>query len=129
MAVDGKVSEPFGPTVQAWSATASPGNRKAPLVSVPSAGSGAARYRCAELSVIASRRVGNHGSSALLRLPGCHAGSLLQLVPASGFTMTPCSSRALVPWQWANELASVGVRLGVSLHLVWIRGNERYRSE
>ena len=28
MAVDGKVSEPFGPTVQAWSATASPGTEK-----------------------------------------------------------------------------------------------------
>lgn len=125
IAVEGKVSEPFGPTLEEWSADRSPG-KNARL-----------SFLCKELELPES-------------LPGTLRYQLLHrtasaLIEAKRF----CASQAVMlvhsfsqSHEWFNDFATfaelfgaepsvnginhVGLRSGVNLHLAWVCGNAEY---
>lgn len=124
IAVEGKVSEPFGPTVQEWQAESSPGKteRLAYLLSV-----------LGLLSVPDTTRYQllHRTASAIIeakRFNAVHAVMLVHSFSQSSEWFQDYAAFVALMGGSAeeNRMSSVGSRSGVSLHLAWVRGNASY---
>ena len=124
IAVEGKVSEPFGPTVQEWQAASSPGKSERlsyllellGLSSVPDT----ARYQLLHRT-----------ASAIIEAQRFNAVHAVMLVhsfsPSSEWFQDYAGFLTLMGGRVAqNSVVSVGSRSGVLLHLAWVRGNASY---
>jgi len=127
IAVEGKVSEPFGPTVQEWQADSSPGKaeRLAYLFSLLglSAVPDTTRYQLLHRT-----------ASAIIeaqRFNAAHAVMLVHSFSQSSewFQDYAAFVSLLGGSVGENSMISVGSRSGVSLHLAWVRGNASYLSK
>jgi len=127
IAVEGKVSEPFGPTVQEWQTESSPGKteRLAYLLSLLglSAVPDATRYQL--LHRTASAIIEAH------RFNAAHAVMLVHSFSQSSEWFQDYAAFVSLMGGTAakNGMVSVGSRSGVSLHLAWVRGNALYLSK
>lgn len=127
IAVEGKVSEAFGPTVQEWQAESSPGKaaRLSYLLNVLglSTVSEAMRYQLLHRT-----------ASAIIEAQRFNAAHAVMLVhsfsQSSEWFQDYAAFVALMGGSAKeNSLVSVGSRSGVSLHLAWVRGNASYLSK
>lgn len=127
IAVEGKVSEPFGPTVQEWQAESSPGKveRLSYLLSLLglSAVPDTTRYQLLHRT-----------ASAIIeaqRFNAAHAVMLVHSFSQSSEWFQDYAAFASLMGGSAteNSIVSVGLCSGVSLHLVWVRGNAHYLSK
>jgi hypothetical protein len=127
IAVEGKVSEPFGPTVQEWQTESSPGKAERlaylltllGLSSVPDT----TRYQLLH-------RTG----SAIIEAQRFKAAHAVMLVhsfsPSSEWFQDYAAFASLMGGSATeNNMVSVGSRSGVSLHLAWVCGNASYLSK
>lgn len=127
IAVEGKVSEPFGPTVQEWQAGSSPGKaeRLAYLLSLLSLSAvpDTTRYQLLHrtASAIIEAQRFNAAHAVMLVHSFSQSSEWFQDYAAFVSLMGSCAAE--------NNIASVGSRSGVSLHLAWVRGNARYLSK
>lgn len=126
IAVEGKVSEPFGPTVQEWQAESSPGKaeRLSYLLRVLGLSSVSETMRYQLL---------HRAASAIIeaqRFNAAHAVILVHSFSRSGEWFQDYAAFVALMGGAAedNKLVSVGVRSGVSLHLAWVKGNAVYLS-
>jgi len=124
IAVEGKVSEPFGPTVQEWQAEPSPGKaeRLAHLLSLLglSSVSDATRYQLLHRT-----------ASAIIeaqRFNAAHAVMLVHSFSQSSEWFQDYAAFVSLMGGSANEnsMVAVGSRFGISLHFAWVRGNASY---
>ncbi len=124
MAVEGKVSEPFGPTVQEWQAESSPGKvkRLAYLLSLLGLSSipDTTRYQLLHRT-----------ASAIIEAQRFNAAHAVMLVhsfsPSSEWFQDYAAFVALMGGSAAaDKMIPVGSPSGVSLHLAWVRGNAHY---
>ncbi len=124
MAVEGKVSEPFGPTVQEWQTESSPGKvkRLAFLLSLLGLSSipDTTRYQLLHRT-----------ASAIIEAQRFNAAHAVMLVhsfsPTSEWFQDYAAFVALMGGSAAvDKMISVGSRAGVSLHLALVRGNACY---
>jgi hypothetical protein len=124
IAVEGKVSEPFGPTMQEWQAESSPGKaeRLAYLLSLLGLSSApdATRYQLLHRT-----------ASAIIEAQRFNAAHAVMLVhsfsPSSEWFQDYAAFVALMGGgATENNMVSVSSRSGVSLHLAWVRGNASY---
>lgn len=126
IAVEGKVSEPFGPTVQEWQTESSPGKAERlsyllallGLSSVPDT----TRYQLLHRT-----------ASAIIEAQRFNAAHAVMLVhsfsPSSEWFQDYAAFVSLMGGSAKeNSTVSVGSRSGVSLHLAWVRGNAQYLS-
>jgi len=127
MAVEGKVSEPFGPTVQEWQAESSPGKvkRLAYLLSLLGLSSVPDTIRYQLL---------HRTASAIIEAQRFNAAHAVMLVhsfsPSSDWFQDYAAFVSLLGGSAAaGKMIPVGSRSGVSLHLAWVRGNTRYLSK
>ncbi len=126
IAVEGKVSEPFGPTVHEWQAESSPGKSKRlaylitllGLSSVPPTTRYQLLHRTASAIIEAQRFNANH--AVMLVHSFSKSSEWFQDYAAFVSLMGGIAEE--------NSLTSVGSRSGVLLHLAWVRGNARYLS-
>lgn len=127
IAVEGKVSEPFGPTVQEWQTESSPGKteRLSYLLKLLelSAVSGAIRYQLLHRT-----------ASAIIeakRFNAAHAVMLVHSFSQSSEWFQDFADFVALMGGSAREnaMVSVGLRSSVSLHLAWVRGNASYLSK
>jgi hypothetical protein len=124
IAVGGKVSEPFGPTVQEWQARSTPGKRARlayllSLLELPAVPD-ATRYQLLHRT-----------ASAIIEAQRFHAAQAVMLVHSfsqSGEWFADYATFvALLGGRAAEDsLTPVGSRAGVQLHLAWVRGNAEY---
>lgn len=127
IAVEGKVSEPFGPTVQEWQAESSPGKaeRLAYLLSLLSLSAvpDTTRYQLLHrtASAIIEAQRFNAAHAVMLVHSFSQSSEWFQDYAAFVSLMGSCAAE--------NNIASVGSRSGVSLHLAWVCGNARYLSK
>ncbi len=127
IAVEGKVSEPFGPTVQEWRAESSPGKTQRlsyllellGLSSVPDTARYQLLHRTASAIIEAQRFNADHA----VMLVHSFSPSSEWFQDYAGF-LTLMGGRAA-----ENSVVSVGSRSGVLLHLAWVRGNAGYLSK
>lgn len=127
IAVEGKVSEPFGPTVQEWLAESSPGKaeRLAYLLSllglpaVPDTTRYQLLHRTASAIIEAQRFNATHA----VMLIHSFSQSSEWFQDYAAFVSLMGGSAA------ENSISSVGSRSGISLHLAWVRGNASYLSK
>jgi hypothetical protein len=127
IAVEGKVSEPFGPTVQEWQTESSPGKAKRlgyilSLLGLSSV-SDTTRYQLLHRT-----------ASAIIeaqRFNAAHAVMLVHSFSQSGEWFQDYAAFVSLMGGSAAEdsMTSVGLRSGVSLHLAWVRGNAHYLSK
>ena len=127
MAVEGKVSEPFGPTVQEWQTESSPGKVKRlayilsllGLSSIPDTTRYQLLHRTAS-AIIEARRYN-----------AAHAVMLVHSFSQSSEWFQDYAAFVSLMGGSATEdrMISVGSRSGVSLHLAWVRGNTHYLSK
>ncbi len=124
MAVEGKVSEPFGPTVQEWQTESSPGKiqRLAYLLSLLGLSSipDTTRYQLLHRT-----------ASAIIEAQRFNAAHAVMLVhsfsPSGEWFQDYAAFVALMGGNAAEDsMTSVGLRSGVLLHLAWVRGNAHY---
>ena len=127
IAVEGKVSEPFGPTVQEWQTDLSSGKAKRieyilSLLGISSV-SDTTRYQL--LHRTASAIIEAH------RFNAAHAVMLVHSFSQSSEWFQDYAAFVSLMGGSAAEdsMVSVGSRSGVSLHLAWVRGNARYLSK
>lgn len=127
IAVEGKVSEPFGPTVQEWQAESSPGKaeRLAYLLSLLGLSSvqDTTRYQLLHRT-----------ASAIIEAQRFNAAHAVMLVhsfsQSSEWFQDYAAFVALMGGSATeNNIVSVGSRSGVSLHLAWVCGNANYLSK
>lgn len=127
IAVEGKVSEPFGPTVQEWQAEASAGKsqRLAYLVNLLGLQSAPDTLRYQLLHRTASAII------EAQRFNAAHAVMLVHSFSQSGewFQDYAAFVALMGGTAEAGKLVSVGDRSGVSLHLAWVSGNAAYLSK
>lgn len=126
IAVEGKVSEPFGPTVREWQRKSSPG--KAERLS----------YLCKllELSSVSDDmhyQLLHRTASAIIEAQRFNAAHAVMLVHSFSQSSERFQDyKAFVGLMGGsaeeNGIASVGTRSGVSLHLAWVCGNASYLS-
>jgi hypothetical protein len=124
IAVEGKVSEPFGPTVQEWQKSPSSGKSERlayllnilGLSSVPSTIRYQLLHRTASAIIEAQRF--NAAHAVMLVHSFSQSGEWFQDYAAFVSLMGGSASE--------NEMISVGTYSGVSLHLAWVRGNAIY---
>lgn len=128
IAVEGKVSEPFGPTVQEWRTEASSGKSER------------LNFLCGKLGIEATvpdstrYQLLHRAASAVIeanRFSAAHAVMLVHsFSQASEWFQDYAAFVALLGGSAVSEntLVSVGVRSGISLHLVWVRGDAQYLS-
>lgn len=127
IAVEGKVSEPFGPTVREWRAEASPGKgerltyllKLLVLSSVPETTRYQLLHRTAS-AIIEARRF-NAPHAVMLVHSFSQSSEWFQEYAA--FVSLLGSSAV------ENDLVFVGTLSGTSLHLGWVRGDARYLSK
>ncbi len=127
IAVEGKVSEPFGPTVQEWQAESSPGKAERlsylltllGLSSVPDTTRYQLLHRTASAIIEAQR------------FNAAHAVMLVHSFSQSSEWFQDYAAFVSLMGGSAKEngMVSVGFRSGVSLHLAWVRGNAQYLSK
>ncbi len=127
IAVEGKVSEPFGPTVQEWQTDLSSGKAKRieyilSLLGLSSV-SDTTRYQL--LHRTASAIIEAH------RFNAAHAVMLVHSFSQSSEWFQDYAAFVSLMGGSAAEdsMVSVGSRSGVSLHLAWVRGNAHYLSK
>lgn len=127
IAVEGKVSEPFGPTLQEWRVEPSAGKaeRLAYLLSLLGLSSvpEATRYQLLHRTVSALLEA--------LRFNAAHAVMLVHSFSRSGEWFQDYESFVSLLGGSAREdsIVSVGSRSGVSLHMAWVRGDASYLSK
>lgn len=125
IAVEGKVSEPFGPTVQEWQAEPSRGKaeRLGYLLSLLglSAVPDSTRYQLLHRTASAIIEAQRFNASHAVMLVHSFSPTSEWFADYSAF-VTLLGGRAV-----EGRLISVGARAGVLLHLAWVRGDERYR--
>jgi hypothetical protein len=127
IAVEGKVSEPFGPTVQEWQVESSPGKaeRLSYLLKLLGLFSVSESMRYQLLHRTASAIIEAQRFNATYAVMLVHSFSqssewfqdYAAFVALMGGTATE------------NGIVSVGSRSGVQLHLAWVRGNAHYLSK
>ncbi len=127
IAVEGKVSEAFGPTVQEWQAEASSGKaeRLAYLLSLLGLSSVPDTTRYQLLHRTASAII------EAQRFNAAHAVMLVHSFSQSSEWFQDYAAFVSLMGGSAkeNSIISVGSRSGVSLHLAWVRGNASYLSK
>jgi hypothetical protein len=124
IAVEGKVAEPFGPTVQAWLTEASPGKSERleflrSLLSL-SSNSGSMRYQLLHRTASAIIEAQRFGAAHAVMLVHSFSQSNEGFQDYEDFVKVMGGSASV------NDIASVGTRGGVSLHLAWVQGNAAY---
>lgn len=127
IAVEGKVSEPFGPTVQEWRAESSPGKAERlsyllsllGLSSVPDTTRYQLLHRTASAIIEAQRF--NAAHAVMLVHSFSQSSEWFQDYAAFVSLMRGTATE--------NGIVPVGSRSGVSLHLAWVRGNAHYLSK
>ena len=122
--VEGKVSEPFGPTIHEWQAASSPGKTKRlayllSLLELPSPPE-SLRYQLLHRT-----------ASAIIEARRCNAVHAVMLVHSFSRSeewfadyadfVTLMGGTASI-----NSVVSVGSKSGVSLHIAWVQGNTDY---
>jgi hypothetical protein len=127
IAVEGKVSEPFGPTLEEWLAEGSPGKsaRLAFLrgeLGLPEALPGTVRYQLLHRT-----------ASAIIEAKRFCASQAVMLVHSFSQSHEWFEDYAAFASQLGaavevNRVTSVGLRTGVHLHLAWVHGNAKYLS-
>ncbi len=127
IAVEGKVSEPFGPTVREWQAESSPGkvSRLEYLIAllglplVPEI----TRYQLLHRTASAIIEAKRFGAPHALMLVHSFSQTSERFQDYAAFVslMGGCAVE--------NNIISVGARSGVALHLAWVRGDPRYLSK
>lgn len=127
IAVEGKVSEPFGQTIQEWQAVSSPGKseRLSYLLNLLGLSSVPDILRYQLLHRTASAIIEAQRFNATLAIMLVHSFS-----QSSEWFQDYAAFVALLGGSAAeNSVVSVGSRSGVSLHLAWVRGNVAYLSK
>lgn len=128
IAVEGKVSEPFGPTVQEWRAESSPGKteRLAFLCS----------HLCLQLPVSDTLRyqLFHRAASAIIEARRFGAAHALMLVHSFSESSEWFQDYAAFVAQFGgtaseNAVVSVGTCFGILLHFAWVRGDAQYLSK
>ena len=125
IAVEGKVSEPFGPTIHEWCADASLGKTER------------LDFLCAELGLVAPPPDGlryqllHRAASAVIearRFAAAHAIMLVHSFCQSDKWFKDFADFVSLFGGAAavDTLVSIGTRNGVSLHFAWVRGGERF---
>lgn len=127
IAVEGKVSEPFGPTVQEWQIKSSPGKTKRlayilALLGLPSVPE-TTRYQLLHRT-----------ASAIIEAQRFNAAHAVMLVHSFSqscewFEDYAAFVSLMGGVATKDSMVSVGTRSGVSLHLAWVRGNAEYLSK
>lgn len=127
IAVEGKVSEPFGPTVQEWQMEPSSGKgeRLAYLLSLLGLSSVPETMRYQLLHRTASAII------EAQRFNAAHAVMLVHSFSQSSEWFQDYASFVSLMGGRAEEgsIVSVGSRSGIALHFVWVRGNANYLSK
>jgi hypothetical protein len=127
IAVEGKVSEPFGPTVQEWHAEPSRGKseRLAYLLSVLglSAAPDTLRYQLLHRTASAIIEAKRFGAAHAVMLVHSFSQSSEWFSDYAAF-VSLMGSTAI-----ENKVVSVGSPSDVQLHLAWVRGNALYLSK
>ncbi|WP_291323057.1 hypothetical protein [Desulfonatronospira sp.] len=121
IAVEGKVSESFGPTIQEWQAQSSPGKtarleflqRLLELDTVPLSIRYQLLHRTASALIEAQRFNAQHAVMLVHSFSQSHEG----FQDYAAFAELMCGSAS------KDSLTSVGSRSGASLHLAWVQGN------
>ena len=127
IAVEGKVSEPFGSTIDEWRLDASAGKlqrlayllKLLGLTSVP----GTVRYQLLHRTASAVIEAQRFNAAHAVMLVHSFSRSSEWFQDYSAFVALMGGSAV------DNGLVSVGVRSGVSLHLAWVVGNAHYLSK
>jgi hypothetical protein len=126
IAVEGKVSEPFGPTVQEWQMELSPGKseRLAYLLNVLGVSSvpDTTRYQLLHRT-----------ASAIIEAQRFNAAHAVMLVhsfsqSSEGFQDYAAFVSLMGGSATKDSMVSVGARSGIWLHLAWVCGNAYYLS-
>ncbi len=126
IAIEGKVEEPFGPTLAEWLVNASSGKRKrlaalTGLLEIPEALPVTLRYQLLHRS-----------AAALLEAQRFTAAQALMLVHSFSPTnawfddfaaFATVFGTSVIP----NQIVSVGIRSGVALSLGWVSGDAQFR--
>ncbi len=126
IAVEGKVAETFGPTVQEWQAEASPGKseRLAYLLNLLGLSTVPETTRYQLLHRTASAII------EAQRFNAAHAVMLVHSFSQSNEWFRDYAAFVSLMGGSATEngVVSVGARSGVPLYLAWVRGNAQYLS-
>lgn len=128
IAVEGKVSEPFGPTVEEWLVESSPG-KEARLA-----------FLCQELGICVALppslryQLLHRTASAVIEAKRFCAPAALMLVHSFSqshmwFEDYRAFGQVLGCTVAVNQVAHVGVRGGVDLFIAWVCGDEKYLSK
>lgn len=125
IAVEGKVSEPFGPTIGEWGRNSSDGKNK--------------RYNflCSMLGLHSELpediryQLLHRTASAIIEAKRFHANHAVMLVHSFGsndewFEDYKCFMSLFGASAALNRIVSVGKRSGVWLHFAWVRGEKQY---
>lgn len=127
IAVEGKVSEPFGPTVQEWQAESSPGKaeRLAYLLSL---------LGLSSVPDITRYQLLHRTASAIIEAQRFNAANAVMLVhsfsQSSEWFQDYAAFVSLMGGSAKeNSMVSIGSRSGISLHLAWVCGNASYLSK
>ena len=124
ISVEGKVSEPFGPTVQEWRAESSPGksDRLSYLLTLLALSSvpGTTRYQLLHRTASAIIEARRFNAAHAVMLVHSFSQSSEWFQDYAAFVALMGGSAA------ENCMVSVGSRSSVSLHLAWVRGNAHY---
>ncbi|NCC24623.1 MAG: hypothetical protein EOM25_05385 [Deltaproteobacteria bacterium] len=123
IAVEGKVSEPFGPTIQEWQEKSSPGKAKRlnyllSLLNFPSVPD-TIRYQLLHRT-----------ASAIIEARRFHAAHAVMLVHSFSRTSEWFHDYATFVSMFGfnalkDTIVSIGIRSGVFLHFGWVGGDER----
>ena len=129
IAVEGKVSEPFGPTVQEWRAESSPGKSErltflCGQLGIQSAVPDSLRYQLLHRAASAVIEATRFGAVHAVMLVHSFSQSSEWFQDYAAFVSLLGGSAAS-----ENTLVSVGVRSGIHLHLAWVCGDAQYLSK
>jgi hypothetical protein len=129
IAVEGKVSETFGPTVQEWRTEASAGKTErlkflCSQLGIQSDVPGALRYQLLHRAASAVIEATRFGAAHAIMLIHSFSQSSEWFQDYEAFASLLGGNAVL-----ENNLVSIGVRSGISLHLAWVRGDARYLSK
>ena len=127
ISVEGKVSEPFGPTIQEWQAESSPGKSERfsyllTLLGQPSV-PGTTRYQLLHRTASAIIEAQRFNAAHAVMLVHSFSQSSEWFEDYAVFVALMGGSAS------ENRMVSVGSRSGVSLHFAWVRGDARYLSK
>jgi hypothetical protein len=125
IAVEGKVAESFGPTMQGWLADAGPGKHKrlnelCDLLGLPAPLPDSLRYQLLHRTASALIEARHYSAT--------HAVMLVHSFSQSNEWFADYEAFASLFGVQAkiDVVVSVGVRGGIPLHLAWVRGDKRF---